>query len=224
MPVGISGCRICSPFEETSAWLTQQPGNIIVTSVPLLTNTISTLQCRSHAGAAASAQSRDARKNRARLGVGLGLGGCLSMDISLGTCPWLPVGVWTWMQWMSACPYSCVVPAVPCVLTAPCLENGPTTVPPTIRGPFKNAEACCKRRHREGFQQCKRPVAAAVASAFIATAFSVAGLVAMAVQPPPPPSRHAYPVGDINVYKHLGVDPLFQILAYFRRIRRKTFF
>ena len=52
--------------------------------------------------------TRDANQNRARLGLGVGWrGGGVGyvVDMSQGTCPRLAVTVWTWMQWMSACPY-----------------------------------------------------------------------------------------------------------------------
>ena len=50
--------------------------------------------------------SRDAKKNCPRPWGGGVVGGWLSVDMSQGTCPQLAVSVWTWIQWMSACPYS----------------------------------------------------------------------------------------------------------------------
>ena len=54
-------------------------------------------------------EARATNKNCAGRGVGVGVGGggWLSVDMSQGTCPQLAVTMWTWMQWMSACPCGC---------------------------------------------------------------------------------------------------------------------
>ena len=110
------------------------------------------------------------------------------------------------------CSYSCLVPIVPCFfvksvcfllfpifLTAPCQKKiSPTIAPPHHHGACKNAKASHKPRRREGPQRCKRVVVGVVAATLIGTAFSVASLLAAAMQPPlaPSPNSAGIPVAQ----------------------------